>query len=69
MTCLHEKGDAEKAAALARRAATAYCDTIKELSEKPTVGALYERITAADIEALAEESDSAAPGRDRVGRP
>lgn len=60
VSCLHDKGDAEKAAALARRVATAYRETIKDLSEKPTVGALYERMTAADIEALAEESDSSA---------
>jgi hypothetical protein len=35
--------------------ARAYRETIQALSEKPTVGALYERMTAADIEALAEE--------------
>ena len=40
---------------LARRVARAYRETIQALSEKPTVGALYERMTAADIEALAEE--------------
>lgn len=64
VTCLHAKDDAEKAAALARRVARAYRETIQELSEKPTVGALYERMTAADIEALAEESDSGAPIKD-----
>lgn len=60
VSCLHDKGDAEKAAALARRVATAYRETMQELSEKPTVGLLYARMTAADIEAVAEESASSA---------
>jgi len=64
VTCLHAKDDAERAAALARRVAETYRATIRELSEKPTVGVLYERMTAADIEAIAEESDSAAPAKD-----
>ena len=64
VTCLQAKDDGEKAAALARRVAKTYQDTIRELSEKPTLGVLYERMTGADIEALAEEADSAAPAKD-----
>ena len=64
VTCLQSKGDGEKAAALARRVATTYRDTMRELSEQPTVRVLYERMTAADIESLAEEADSAAPAKD-----
>jgi uncharacterized protein (DUF2252 family) len=64
VTCLQAKDDPGKAAALARRVAKTYQEAIKELSEKPTVGALYERMTAADIEALAEEAESAAPSKD-----
>ena len=64
VTCLQAKDDAEKAAALARRVAKTYQETIRDLSEKPTVGALYERMTAADIEALADEADSSAPAKD-----
>jgi len=62
--CLHSKDDPERAAALARRVAATYQETIKDLSEKPTVGVLYERMTAADIEAIAGEADSAAPAKD-----
>ena len=64
VTCLQSKGDADKAAALARRVATTYRDTMRELSEQPTVRVLYERMTAADIESLAGEADSAAPAKD-----
>ncbi len=64
VTCLHARDEPGKAAALARRVATTYRNSIRNLSEKPTVGALYERMTAADIESLAGESDSAAPAKD-----
>jgi uncharacterized protein (DUF2252 family) len=64
VTCLHARDEPGTAAALARRVATTYRNSIRNLSEKPTVGALYERMTAADIESLADESDSAAPAKD-----
>ena len=64
VTCLQAREEPGKAAALARRVATTYRNSIRNLSEKPTVEALYERMTAADIESLADESDSAAPAKD-----
>ena len=64
VTCMHAKDDKEKSAALARRVATSYRDTMQELSTKPTVGVLYERMTAADMEAVAEAAESSAPAKD-----
>ena len=51
-------------AALARRVATSYRDAIRDLAGKPTVAALYERTTAADMVALAEELPSAGPAKE-----
>jgi uncharacterized protein (DUF2252 family) len=64
VTCLQSRDEADKAAALARHIADTYRETMQELSKKPTVGVLYERMTAADIEALADEADSGAPAKD-----
>ena len=64
VTCLQVRDAPDKGAALARRVASSYRDAIRDLSEKPTVGALYERTTETDIGALAEESDSAAPAKE-----
>ena len=64
VTCLHARDEPDKGAGLARRVATSYRDSIRDLSAKPMVGALYERMTAADIVALAGESPSAAPAKD-----
>jgi uncharacterized protein (DUF2252 family) len=38
VTCLHARDEPGKAAALARRVATTYRNSIRNLSEKPTVG-------------------------------
>jgi len=64
VTCLQSRDEPDEAAALARHIADVYRETMQELSKKPTVGVLYERMTAADIEALADEADSAAPAKD-----
>jgi len=64
VSCVHEKGDAEKAASLARKVATVYQASMADLAGRSTLDALYERMTAEDIEALAEESDSSATVKD-----
>jgi uncharacterized protein (DUF2252 family) len=64
VSCMHDQGDAEKAGTLARHVATAYREMIKDLSERSTLDALYEKVTEADIEALAESSESAATVKD-----
>jgi len=60
VSCVQVQGDAEKAAKLARKVAEVYRTSMTELSEKSTLDVLYERMTAEDIAALAEESESAA---------
>ncbi len=58
VTCLHGSDNAEGAAALARRVAKTYQQSMQEISEKPTFEVLYERMTEEDIHAFAEESES-----------
>jgi uncharacterized protein (DUF2252 family) len=60
VTCVQAQGDADKAAKLARRVANAYQAAMAKLAEKPTLDVLYERMTAEDVAALAEESESSA---------
>jgi uncharacterized protein (DUF2252 family) len=58
VSCVHAQGDAEKAASLARKVATVYQASMTDLAGRSTLDVLYERMTAEDIEALAEESES-----------
>ena len=60
VTCVQSQGDADKAAKLARRVANSYQAALAKLAEKPTLDVLYERMTAEDVAALAEESESSA---------
>jgi uncharacterized protein (DUF2252 family) len=60
VSCVHAQGDAEKAASLARKVATVYQTSMTDLAGRSTLDVLYERMTAEDIEALAEESESSA---------
>ncbi|MCX7431489.1 MAG: DUF2252 domain-containing protein [Planctomycetia bacterium] len=60
VSCVHAQGDSEKAASLARKVATVYQAAMTDLAGRSTLDVLYERMTAEDIEALAEESESAA---------
>ena len=58
VSCVRAKGDAEKAASLARKVATVYQASMTDLAGRSTLDVLYERMTDKDIEALAEESES-----------
>ena len=60
VSCMQVQGDAEKAAKLARKVANVYQTSMIELAGKSTLDVLYERMTEADIAALAEESESSA---------
>jgi len=64
VSCVQGQGDAEKAAALARKVATVYQKAMADLAGRSTLDVLYERMTAEDIEALAEESDCSATMKD-----
>ena len=64
VSCVQGRGDPEKAAALARKVATVYRASMADLASRSTLDVLYERMTAEDIEAMAEESDSSATVKD-----
>jgi len=64
VSCVQGQGDPEKAAALARKVATVYQKSMADLAGRSTLDVLYERMTAEDIKALAEESESSATVKD-----
>jgi uncharacterized protein (DUF2252 family) len=64
VSCVQGQGDAGRAATLARTVAAVYQKSIAELASRSTLDVLYERMTAEDIKALAEESDSSATVKD-----
>ena len=66
VSCVRSQGDGEKGTSLARKVATVYQSAMRDLAEQSTLDVLYERMTAEDIEALAEKSDSSATVKDAV---